>query len=74
MLIARYLKNDRIRLSMQTPPLDEDEAEALGDRAAREPTATVVPQRDEVAGRTRELERQILSHWLLIIASRRPTK
>lgn len=35
MLIARYLKHDRIRLRMLTAPLDEDEAEALGARADR---------------------------------------
>lgn len=33
MLIARYLKNDRIRLEMHTRPLDDEEREELGERA-----------------------------------------
>lgn len=35
MLIARYLRHDRIRLEMLTRPLDDEEREALGARAER---------------------------------------
>ncbi len=35
MLIARHLRNDRIRLAMHTEPLTQDELEELGPRATR---------------------------------------
>lgn len=35
MHISRHLKDDRIRMEMQTPPLSDEEVETLGVRAAR---------------------------------------